>query len=77
MAKANLLEVKKQDVELILTYDEAEFLYRLLGNHIVGGGKNRDMSNEIHKSLSGLRANFNRGCFDCDFIDVTEYSAGQ
>ena len=36
---------------LELTEKEAEFLVRLLGNHIVGGGEWRQVSDSIHASL--------------------------
>jgi len=51
MAKAEIVEVKKPDVVLTLSWEEAEMLVRLIGNHIGGSGENRDMSDGIYMAL--------------------------
>lgn len=72
MAEAKLLEAKKPDVELILSYDEAEFLFRLVGAHVVGGGSNRALSQSIYGGLNSLSAHFRVDAFNGGVIDVTE-----
>jgi len=42
---------KEPTFKVELNFDEFEFLFRLLGNHVVGEGKFRQVSNNIFEAL--------------------------
>ena len=50
---------KSGNVKLMLTREEADFLESLLGHHVYGYGKNRDLSTEIWAKLDdvGIHSN--------------------
>lgn len=57
------IEIVRKDptFKVELNSDEFEFLFRLLGNHIVGGGKYRQVSNDIFEALDFCNTKYSLG----------------
>ena len=52
MAKVENTTRTVTEYTLTLTEEEAVVLYRLVGNHVYGGGRNRDLCDRIYSALN-------------------------
>lgn len=57
------IEIIRQEprFQIEINFAEFEFLYRLLGNHIVGEGKFRTINNNIYDSLDSCNHKYTLG----------------
>jgi len=64
------IKAKPATVTLTLTVDEANYLYRLTGNHVLGGGNQRDINGGIYDVLDNVH-----GFSDCLPLACTELNS--
>ena len=64
------IKAKPATVTLTLTVDEANYLYRLTGNHVLGGGNQRGINGGIYDVLYNVH-----GFSDCLPLACTELNS--
>ena len=57
---------QEEYVNIQMSLEEASFLYRLFGNHILGSGKAREFFAEIYSDLGDLFT------YDCTKLDLSD-----
>lgn len=68
------IEVAAPVFKVELSWEEARFLYRLIGFHVSGDGVNRDISNNIYDALGEFSTLYFPACKPLPTLDYHQKS---